>query len=280
MLWVGLFWVNVGLIAGGYFYAPDHLRPEVVISREASPAVGDSFVISFNQPVDRGSVLASLNIEPHVSVQTIWSEDGRSLRLIPMEGLIPDTNYMVSVDDVRPHLPIPVVAQASSVVKTDPVQGVVSVAKTAAVTPGGLPETEEVAHMIDGERVTAPIPRHREGTYIDIDLTKEILTIFSDGRVHKMYTISAQGPPAYPTPTGEFEIGYTNTNHFSSISHVWMPWSMQFFGDYFIHEVPYYPDGTILTSKYSGGCIRLDKGVAKEVYDIAEKGMKVVVYRS
>ena len=282
--WIGLLWLNIAIIGIGVLYVPDIMRPHVVISRVTSPALGDSFVLAFNQPVDRAAVLASLRIEPHVTVQTIWDDDGRGLQLIPQAALMPDTAYTVTVGDVRPAIFAfaALNAHASKTVQTEESQITQQVKRASLkpVTPGGLPQIEETHYVLEDMRIEPPIPRQRTGTYIDIDLTREILTIFTDGRVHKLYNISAQGPPHHPTPTGEFEIGYTNTNHLSSISNVWMPWSMQFFGDYFIHEVPYYPNGQVVTTEYSGGCIRLAKGIAEEVYNIAEKGMKVVVYRS
>ncbi len=81
----------------------------------------------------------------------------------------------------------------------------------------------------------------------------------------------------YDTPTGSFDIKTKEPNHFSSIGHVWMPWSMQFSGNFFIHGWSYYPDGTPVPKGYSGGCIRLSDENAKIVYDFAELGTPLIV---
>ena len=70
----------------------------------------------------------------------------------------------------------------------------------------------------------------------------------------------------YATPTGTFKALTKEKNHFSSIGKVWMPWSVQFFENYYIHGWPYYPDGTDVAPGYSGGCIRLSTEDAEELY--------------
>jgi D-alanyl-D-alanine carboxypeptidase len=67
-------------------------------------------------------------------------------------------------------------------------------------------------------------------------------------------------------------------NHFSSFGHVYQPWSLAFQGNFFIHGWPYYPNGTPVASSYSGGCVRLSSEDARAVYDLAERGMPVLVY--
>ena len=56
-----------------------------------------------------------------------------------------------------------------------------------------------------------------------------------------------------------------------------MPYSMQFFGNFFIHGWPYYPDGTDVNEGYSGGCIRLTTEDAEQVYKFADYGTAVHV---
>jgi len=69
-------------------------------------------------------------------------------------------------------------------------------------------------------------------------------------------------------------------NHLSSISHVWMPWSMQFNNNYFIHEWPYWPGGEKISTQYSLGCIRLHEEDSKTVYDWADIGTELVIHAS
>ena len=81
----------------------------------------------------------------------------------------------------------------------------------------------------------------------------------------------------WETPTGSYEIGTKEFKHFSTIGGTWMPYSMQFYGNFFIHGWPSYPDGTPVAKGYSGGCIRLSTDDAKAVYEFASIGTKVSI---
>jgi hypothetical protein len=59
-----------------------------------------------------------------------------------------------------------------------------------------------------------------------------------------------------------------------------MPWSVHVFGNYFIHGIPYYENGTRVSSSYSGGCVRLNDADAKKVYDFITKGTTILITRS
>ena len=98
----------------------------------------------------------------------------------------------------------------------------------------------------------------------------------------------------YPTPVGRFKIMNKALEGYSDIYNVYMPYWMAFYygwaggqDAYFgIHELPYwYADGErkqrpreFLGSPHTGGCVSLDIGAAKEVYDYSFVGMDVVVY--
>lgn len=91
--------------------------------------------------------------------------------------------------------------------------------------------------------------------------------------------IITKGKPGsyYETPVGEYEAGLKSRNHFSSLGEVYMPYSVQFYANFFIHGIPYHKDGTRVSSSYSGGCIRLADDDAKKVYDFVTPKMKILV---
>jgi D-alanyl-D-alanine carboxypeptidase len=68
------------------------------------------------------------------------------------------------------------------------------------------------------------------------------------------------------------------TSHFSSIGDVFMPYSMQFFGNFYIHGWPYYADGSAVRPGFSGGCVRLSTADAKKVFAFADTGVPLFVY--
>lgn len=119
-----------------------------------------------------------------------------------------------------------------------------------------------------------------EGKFIAANLDSMNLIAYEDGEEVGSYEILSRGEPGsrWDTPSGIYEVSYMNPSHFSSIGDVYMPYSMQFYGNFFIHGWPYYPSGNDVPEGYSGGCIRLSTHDSKEVFEFAEEGTEVFVY--
>jgi hypothetical protein len=111
------------------------------------------------------------------------------------------------------------------------------------------------------------------------DLKNMTIDLYQNKVLIKSLPIVSIGKTGLPweTPRGQFRILTKEENHRSSITDVWMPYSMQFLGNYFIHGWPYYDDLTPVGLGYSGGCIRLETTDAEEVFSFAERGTPLVV---
>jgi hypothetical protein len=123
---------------------------------------------------------------------------------------------------------------------------------------------------------------HYEEKRVVINLASgEVFLHKADGTVEKL-TIVTQGKPGsyYETIGGYYENDYKEKTHFSSFGHVYMPWSVHVFGNYFIHGIPYYEDGARVSSSYSGGCVRLLDEDAKRVYEFIDPGTPIVIMRT
>lgn len=139
-----------------------------------------------------------------------------------------------------------------------------------------------------------PTTTHGEiaSRYIEIDINQQKMYLFDGGQMTKSYTVSTG--LYYPTPTGQFHIMNKAAEGYSDIFNVYMPWWMAFYygwaggqDAYFgIHELPYWYAGyekkqrprEFLGSPHTGGCVSLDIGAAKEVYDFSYVGMDVVIF--
>ncbi len=106
------------------------------------------------------------------------------------------------------------------------------------------------------------------------NLDKMKVYLIENNKTIETFDIVSVGRPGsfYETPTGTYKIETKEKNHFSNLGKVHMPFSMQFFGNFFIHGIPYHPDGTRVSSFYSGGCIRMKDIDAEKIYDFAEAG--------
>lgn len=118
-----------------------------------------------------------------------------------------------------------------------------------------------------------------KGKFILADLNNMTITLYQDKKFFQQFKIASIGREGKPweTPRGEFSITEKKLNHMSSITGVWMPYSLPFLGNYFIHGWPYYQDGTPVPDGFSGGCIRLATEDAREVFNFAEAGTKLFV---
>lgn len=244
--------VVLAVIAGTVFYY--NANNFIDITYQLSPEVGEEIVVKFPSLISENIAKKSFSIAPPIEGQLIWNKDFNELHFVPHIGFQELTSY-----DVEIKLSIPLLA-----------------------TP--LPATKNISIEID---TAEPLqnkniiqqPAITEGKYVDVNLETMIFTLFEDGKVIKTFPVAGKGNPnRSPTIEGTFKILNKEDNHFSSLSHVWMPYSMQFFGDYFIHEWPYWPDGKKIETEYSAGCIRLYESDAKEVYDWAEIRTPIIVH--
>lgn len=120
----------------------------------------------------------------------------------------------------------------------------------------------------------------QKSDFIEADLSLMRLRVWQQGTTTLEVPILTKGREGswWETPAGLYEIQSREKNHFSSFGSVYQPWSMAFQGNFFIHGWPYHPDGSEVSSTYSGGCIRLSTEDAKKVYDLTKMGMPVLVF--
>jgi D-alanyl-D-alanine carboxypeptidase len=156
------------------------------------------------------------------------------------------------------------------------------------ITPTFIPEPAPIVasaistttpkRIINALTIEDAVPE--EGKLIAADLVEMKIMLYENGELVTEFPIQSKGRTgsAWETPSGMYGVQTKETNHFSSIGRVYMPFSMQFYGNYFIHGWTTYPDGTPTSSTFSGGCIKLLTPDAEAVYEFADIGTKVFVY--
>ncbi len=152
------------------------------------------------------------------------------------------------------------------------ISGVFLFISTPLVTQG---ETKDTRALVLPEEYPYP------GNHVIVHLTEMKIALRNGTTTIASYPILSQGKPGsyYETIGGSHINDYKTRLHFSSIGHVYMPYSVHIFGNYFIHGIPYYPNGTEVSSAYSGGCIRLTNENANIVYSFIEKGTPIIITR-
>ncbi|MBI4121586.1 MAG: CapA family protein [Candidatus Ryanbacteria bacterium] len=124
------------------------------------------------------------------------------------------------------------------------------------------------------------IPETGKAVVADLSLMQTAL--YEDGELVDELPIVSKGKPGsfWETPTGTYRVLSKEESHFSSIGSVFMPYSIGFFGNFFIHGWPTYPSGKAVAQGFSGGCIRMATSDAKKVYDFVERETPIIVLES
>lgn len=119
-----------------------------------------------------------------------------------------------------------------------------------------------------------PRSTRTSGARVEIDLTRQVLLLIGgNGRTERIVHISSGRTGN--TPTGRYSVIRKEVMSWSIPFESWMPWASYFVGGFAIHEygsVPAYPA--------SAGCIRVPAAEAKMIYEFADFGMPVILYRS
>ncbi len=123
---------------------------------------------------------------------------------------------------------------------------------------------------------------NQKATFLLMDLSSMKLEAYIGGRLVKTVPILAKGKEGswWETPAGIYKIESKERKHYSSFAGVYFDWAMAFQGNFFIHGWPYYPNGTKVSSAYSGGCVRLAESDAKDIYEITSIGEPVLVFET
>ena len=125
-------------------------------------------------------------------------------------------------------------------------------------------------------------PKLTEQKGVQIDLTEKKILLFENGKIVDILPVAYQSPEGvwFQTPTGYFKVGFMNEKHRSSLFPVNMPYAIQITEDFFMHEIPFYDDGTRVTSKFSGGCLRFETDIAKRLFEFLDRGDQLVIYKT
>lgn len=141
--------------------------------------------------------------------------------------------------------------------------------------------------LSDTKKITTPLDsietqkKYYSQKNILIHLNTNTLELRNGTTTLKILPLVSQGKPGsyYETVAGVYTSDYKEELHFSSLGHVYMPYSVHIIGNYFIHGIPYYPDGIKVSSTYSGGCIRLHDNDARSVYDFITSSTTIIITR-
>lgn len=289
------------------------LAIDLTIATSEGTEIGEEIIIYFNQPIIKKNFEDNFKIEnPELAGEFAWRDYNREVHIVPFLGFriaddvkittaksfaltsLKDNNYSLLLKQQEKKLSqnmpqrtltpvelpqsvdLPQAADlqiATSVIIEEEIKPPIETKPKEPVQTKKQPQKQKLADTISEPP--------QNGKYIEVDIGKMTITAYENKNPVLSYAVAGIGNPAIsPTPTGQFTVLTKHPKHFSSISKVWMPWSVQFYGPYFLHGVPYWPSGEKLNTRYSGGCVRLPEEADKAIYDFVEVGTPVLVYKS
>jgi len=240
----------------------------------------------FNQPVVFFKP-ENIKIIPETETEFEISKDGEIITL-KHSSFIPETRYKIVLTDIRGMSGLflknrELIFYTKSSENKGSFEFIINDQKDDYFREFELSKNKYMVPEISRPKKESEIvPKFTEGKYIDISISNQVMTLFEDEIKVNEFLISS-GKYGMPTPLGTFSVKKKEINHWSTSYGLWMPYSMNFYGPYFIHELPYWPSGyregeNHLGIRVSHGCIRLGVGVAKYVFDWSELGTKVYIH--
>lgn len=245
--------------AGFLFY----LFSSPSIHYQYTAEIGDEIIVKAPFWINESQLRNSFTLEPATKTEMYWIASRRELRVVPKIPLNKNTVYIAQIK---------LTSLFSATIYTKGATAFIH-PKIIMYPPVPSPEEWERMKQIPAATYVA------EGKFIDVNLETMTVSLFQDGRLVRQVPVAGKGNPARsPTREGIFNIKTKEQNHFSRLSYVWMPLSMNYSGDYFIHGWPYWPNGEKLTSQYSGGCVRIADEDAQTLFQFANIGTPVRVH--
>lgn len=128
------------------------------------------------------------------------------------------------------------------------------------------------------QTLTSLIAQKADVVFVNLSTMK--VRVIQKGEVVLELPVATKGRDGswWETPAGLYRIETKEVDRFSHMGHVHMPYAMQFSGNFFIHGWPTHPDGSPVSSTFSGGCIRLKDEDAKKLYEHVSIGTPILVY--
>jgi lipoprotein-anchoring transpeptidase ErfK/SrfK len=207
-------------------------------------AVTTKPTITFAQPIrDRRNATAALSMEPKTPGKWEWLDDQR-VQFVPTKTLPYDAEVTITIK--------PGADGARS------------------VTGSYFEKPAILAFMTEEDKL------------IDVDVTRQIMTLYEKGRSVRTFPV-ATGLPGADTPLGEFNVEYKMpTARFQGVNVTGarydipdVKWVLAFMGDYTIHGA-YWRSGFGVPA--SNGCVSMFDEDAKALFDWAPEGTRIKIH--
>jgi hypothetical protein len=119
----------------------------------------------------------------------------------------------------------------------------------------------------------------QEKDFWEANLSSRQLIFYQQGKEQLRFPLLRRGAASEwgGSPLGLYDIKSKDGLVFSAAADTWMPYSMKFYGKYYMHGEPYYDNGQKYSQEFSGGCIELTDSDTKKVFNLVSEGTALLV---
>ena len=117
-------------------------------------------------------------------------------------------------------------------------------------------------------------------SFIEVDLAMMQVRYFDKGVLTLSLPVLAKGERGswWETPSGLYELEAMKKKTYSEFGQMYLPWSMTFQGNFFIHGWPEYADETPVPPEFVGGGVRLSTVDAESLFKLVSVATPVLVH--
>ena len=118
-------------------------------------------------------------------------------------------------------------------------------------------------------------------SFVEVDFETKMVRYFKDGVLAISAPVLSFGQEGswWDAPSGLYEVDSSEERDFSSLAQVYFPHAVTFEGNYAIHGIPEYPDGTRVKDDFASGGIRVANDDAEKIQNAVSVGTPVLVYK-
>lgn len=117
---------------------------------------------------------------------------------------------------------------------------------------------------------------------IEVNLIDKKIRVYKKGQLEKEVNVHKRGAKINwgGTPEGVYKVGNKIRIAYSNAAEAYMPFALQIYGKFYLHGIPYYPNGDIIQSYNSGGCVQMKDEDAEAVFKLVEINDPLIVIDS
>ncbi|MBZ1356276.1 MAG: hypothetical protein KY054_00695 [Candidatus Nealsonbacteria bacterium] len=115
--------------------------------------------------------------------------------------------------------------------------------------------------------------------FLEVHLEDMVTRIYRKGVLEEEVPIAARGNWKNwgGSPAGIYQVLSMFRLGLSALGEIYVPYAIKYYGNYFLHGIPYHKNGNEINSEFSGGSLRYLNNHASTIFDFSYEGLPILV---